>query len=192
MDSVMKKEWLRQDIIQKRNAMTLFDISRSNRDILRNFLSLPEYREAGEFFCYIGTVVDIETMPILLNAWQNGKRVLIPLHEIPSSFQTYQVEGPEDLRSGKFGVLEPKLSCKKVPSPQPDFALIPSVCCDRYCNRLGLGNGLYDKFLAERRLHPIASLCRKILLVDELPCDRWDVPLDIVVTEESVIRRNIS
>lgn len=192
VNQASKKEMLREMAIRKRNAMNLSEISISNRNIIDNLLLLPEYRVARSIFCYIGSVVDIETMPILIHAWKEGKAVIMPQYTSAITFRTCEVDGPEWLHVGRYGVLEPKPGCPKVEDLQVDFALIPSICCDRFGHRIGMGDGIYDRFLIQNQLHPIVSLCRESLLLEEVPADRWDVPLDIVVTEKTFYRRAVN
>jgi 5-formyltetrahydrofolate cyclo-ligase len=70
--------------------------------------------------------------------------------------------------------------------------LLPLVGFDETGNRLGMGGGYYDRtlsYLRQRkhwrrpRLVGIAHECQK---VDALAPSPWDVPLDMIVTEERV------
>jgi 5-formyltetrahydrofolate cyclo-ligase len=70
-----------------------------------------------------------------------------------------------------------------------DLLVVPGVAFDRRGIRLGRGAGCYDRFLPT--IPPPAALVGLAWswqVVDELPADRWDVPVDAVVTEEGVVR----
>ena len=42
-------------------------------------LSSPEYAAAKTIFCYVGTSREIDTMPMILQALAEGKRIGVPL-----------------------------------------------------------------------------------------------------------------
>lgn len=82
--------------------------------------------------------------------------------------------------------------------PQPDFGMeavvpdivfTPLVGFDAALNRLGQGAGHYDR--AFERLQDVVKIglawsCQQ---VDTLPVEPWDVPLDMIVTEQRVFER---
>jgi len=84
----------------------------------------------------------------------------------------------------EIDVVQPTLS-KNQPFPEREFDLIlvPALGFDRENNRLGLGGGWYDRFVAQ---HPQA---KKIgiayawaLVEDGIPVEPWDMKLDLVAT----------
>ena len=66
--------------------------------------------------------------------------------------------------------------------------MIPCLACDRRGFRLGHGGGFYDRYL-ENAQFAMALLCRSDRVLDRLPADAWDVPVNLVVTDQEVIRR---
>jgi 5-formyltetrahydrofolate cyclo-ligase len=87
---------------------------------------------------------------------------------------------------GYKGIMEPDSSVLKLLDPSEiDLAVIPGVAFDYGKNRIGYGAGYYDRFL-----HKLRADCLKVSaafglqLVDAIPADRYDVPVDMVVTEE--------
>lgn len=139
-----------------------------------------------------------ETDPTLLFPllWEQGKRVVIPVCDptrvalIPSLL--YHPE--EDLQPGTWGILEPKPGClRPVPPEEIDFVIIPGVAFDSAGNRLGYGGGYYDRFLPLLRpdTRKIATAFQ-LQVVEALVPDRFDRPVDLVVTEEKIYARSDS
>jgi 5-formyltetrahydrofolate cyclo-ligase len=61
---------------------------------------------------------------------------------------------------------------------------------DRHFNRLGYGAGYYDRFLPKmRRDAAKIGIGFSFQLVDQLPADPFDVPLDGIITDFDQIRR---
>ncbi len=74
-----------------------------------------------------------------------------------------------------------------------DAVLVPLVAFDARCHRLGQGGGFYDRALASLASGPAAAgpatigVAHWFQQVDEIPLEPWDMPLDAVVTDRSVI-----
>ncbi|MEZ5297191.1 MAG: 5-formyltetrahydrofolate cyclo-ligase [Ilumatobacteraceae bacterium] len=72
----------------------------------------------------------------------------------------------------------------------PDVIVVPGLGFTAAGDRLGRGGGWYDRFLADRRSDGVAiGVCFAEQIVDELPVDDHDVPLDLVVTDEGPTTR---
>jgi 5-formyltetrahydrofolate cyclo-ligase len=81
-------------------------------------------------------------------------------------------------------VVQPSLS-KDQPFPGQEFDLIlvPALGFDRDNNRLGLGGGWYDRFVAQQpQAHKVAVAYAWALVEDGIPVEPWDMKLDAVVT----------
>ena len=92
---------------------------------------------------------------------------------------------PDDLiRSPGWGIREPDPTA---PLVKPDAILVPLVAADAHGNRLGYGKGHYDRTLP---LHDavrigVAFDCQ---VIDHVPAEAWDAPLDWLVTPTRTIR----
>ncbi len=71
------------------------------------------------------------------------------------------------------------------PAADPDIVLVPLLAADRYGTRLGQGGGHYDRTLAalraRRRVFAV-GVGWDVQLVERLPRDPWDAPLDALAT----------
>ena len=63
-----------------------------------------------------------------------------------------------------------------------DLAIVPALAADKNCFRLGYGGGFYDRFLAQNKVKTITPAARQ-LLVEKLPVEKFDVPVDFVITD---------
>ena len=66
--------------------------------------------------------------------------------------------------------------------------LVPALCYDRLCRRLGQGGGYYDRYLAGYGGATV-GLCREGLLQEAVPVEAHDRPVDCVLTERETILR---
>ncbi len=88
------------------------------------------------------------------------------------------------LASGAYGIPEPPgepLALERL-----DAVIVPGLAFDRRGGRLGYGGGYYDRTLASLGACRI-GLGFSMQIVDLLPADGHDVPLDAIVTEAGVI-----
>jgi 5-formyltetrahydrofolate cyclo-ligase len=95
---------------------------------------------------------------------------------------------PDDmLVPGPTRILQPDYATEAV---IPDVVFTPLLGFDRALNRLGQGAGHYDRALETLPDALKIGLAWSVQMVDRLPVEPWDIPLDIVVTEISIFERN--
>lgn len=182
-----EKAALRKQTRLKRKQLTPAENAASDQAILERILGLPEYRSAATVFCFVSTPYEIDTLPLLQHALEQGKRLAVPLCVSDGIMEVREIRSLDDLAEGSFGILEPTADCPLVPAEEIDFGVIPCVCCDRQCRRLGKGGGYYDRYLAGRRF-PAAAVCRESLLCEAVPTEPTDIPVDMVVTDQRIYR----
>ena len=96
---------------------------------------------------------------------------------------------PDALQPGYGGISEPAASDPLVAVGAIDLFVVPGLLFDRAGVRLGRGGGHYDRALQHTRAGALrVGYCTAPQLVDELPCDSWDVPMDVIVTDREVLR----
>jgi 5-formyltetrahydrofolate cyclo-ligase len=88
-----------------------------------------------------------------------------------------------NMRSGAFGILEPRHDLPLMDLHSIDLILIPAVACDRRGYRLGYGGGFYDRWLPNSTGTKTGIIFDQFYL-DTLPHDSWDVTLDVIITEK--------
>jgi 5-formyltetrahydrofolate cyclo-ligase len=95
---------------------------------------------------------------------------------------------PDDiLVPGQLKIPQPAPSAETV---VPHVVLTPMVGFDHDLNRIGNGAGYYDRYFARHDIALRIGLAWSAQMVDALPIEPWDVPLHMVVTEQSIIERS--
>ena len=61
------------------------------------------------------------------------------------------------------------------------LVLMPGLAFDREGHRMGYGGGFYDRFLTEEPNHPTIALCYEFQLLEHIPTEEFDVPVDCVL-----------
>ncbi len=94
----------------------------------------------------------------------------------------------EALAPGYRGIPEPPADAGAVPVDQVDAFVVPGLLFDRRGVRLGRGHGHYDRLLSGARSDSLRiGFTFAVRLVDDLPVDKWDVPMHQVVTERGIV-----
>lgn len=98
----------------------------------------------------------------------------------------HELGGPLEVH--RLGFLQPHASARAVSPDEVDIALLPGLAFDLYGNRLGRGAGYYDRLLqATRPEARHVGVVPTSLVVDLLPAESHDMPVEYLATEEGVI-----
>ncbi len=129
-------------------------------------------------------------MSMIHDALRQGKKVFLPFLERGRIYCSPVRNTEEDLEKGKWGIMEPRRSRrKKVRPDRLDLVIVPGIGFDYKGNRLGFGRGCYDRFLQEMPSRiPRIGLAFDLQMVKELPHYPWDKKMDLIITEERIIR----
>src|SRR5512136_261181 len=186
----MEKVELRRQLRNRLLAIPASEHKAKSRQACQNLISTDEFQDASIVMMYLSLPHEVDTSEAILHAWQLGKTIAVPKiswqqrHMIPvqiSSLETGFSTGAGGLRNPVAGV--------PIPFGQIDLVVAPALGFDRHGNRLGRGGSFYDRFFANKEV--IASRCGLAFaeqLVDSIPTTESDEPVDLVVTDEEVIR----
>ena len=159
----------------------------SERVIVASLLSMEAYRNAESVCCFVGTGYEIDTRPLLRDAFSNGKRVSVPRCIGRGVMDMRRIASLDELTPGMMGILEPSADAGIMEASEIDFLIVPCLACDRRGNRLGRGGGYYDRFLS-RYDGASVLICREALLQVSVPMERYDFPIPLVLSERGLYR----
>lgn len=130
---------------------------------------------------------EIDPRPLMQKLAQAGAKLALPRidEDGTMSFRLWYERDP--LEQGAFGLLEPPHSA---PRAQPTLILMPLLAFDKVGNRIGYGKGHYDRALASLRADGRIFACGLGFhgqMMDELPAEPHDQPLDWAVTERGSV-----
>ena len=193
VQTAVEKENLRRYILRLRDRQSISEVEQKSADIVEQVLLLHEYVRARGIACYVSKDSEVNTRTLIRNALDRDKRVLIPVikpGDIDLFFSEIKDLGKE-LAPGTFGILEPKPEfVRPVDLDAVDLIFVPGIVWDREGYRLGWGRGYFDRVLTKLPEHVrSAGLAFNMQLINRVPRDQFDVPVDMVVTESRVIRR---
>jgi 5-formyltetrahydrofolate cyclo-ligase len=137
---------------------------------------LDGYRRANSVMAFVGFNGEPDTDPLFARLSVEGKRLLLPRVEASG---IVAVEGDAPRVNSKFGVSEP--IGPPVELSEIDFVIVPGLAFTVAGDRLGYGQGYYDRFLPTVSA-PSVGVCFTEQLVDEMPLTEHDVQVGTVVS----------
>lgn len=181
---------LRKEMKDRLAAMPAAAAARKSQAACEALQGLEEYRKAEVVMLYAPIPGELDCGELVRSAWREGKTVLLPrLRAGRWEMIAVPWRSPQqDLTVGVYGIREP---ADEDPWPvgRIDFLVVPALAYDRRGNRLGRGKGCYDRFLAQRGLRAVrCGLAFDEQIVEELPVEANDYPVEILVTDRGVMR----
>ena len=187
-DVTAEKKRLRREMIARRDAMPAAQRERLAATMAGHVAALAEYRGARTVLATMSIGSEFSTRHLIDRARADGKAIVLPrVSGPPRRLELYAVEDMRrDLVPGVWDIPEPDPArCRRVEIPAVDFALVPALAVDRDNFRLGYGAGYFDGLLGSHKVRPYCvTALPSTFVVDRLPREPHDVPVDAVLGEE--------
>ena len=175
----MDKAELRQKIRQQKREMTAQQIESAGKRLGELFLSSELYRRAETVYGYLPYNQEVRTVPMLEQAIRDGKRVAVP-KVYGEEMKFIYITDFSQVEKGYTGIPEP-IADEPVADDPHALVLMPGLAFTKTGDRMGYGGGFYDKFLSREPQHPTVALCYGFQIVEKLPTEEHDVPVDLVL-----------
>ncbi len=142
---------------------------------------IDEYTRAHKVFVYLGTNNEPDTEEIVGLALMLEKVVCVPRVR-GENMDSVVISPFTNFKRNKWGILEP-VGCHVI--DDVDVCVLPLVAFDGL-KRAGHGKGYYDRYLATHDCYKIglAFDCQNVV---GLETDKYDIPLDCIVTQSRII-----
>lgn len=173
------KDILRTEIRRRKRDLTEAEILYASLQLAEMLIATPQYQNADTLYLYLPYNQEVRTVPILEHALAAGKRVAVP-KVYGKEMRFIYISSMADVAPGLRGIPEPVLDGPEAEDPYA-LVIMPGLAFDREGNRIGYGGGYYDKFLSREQEHPTVGLCYGFQMVDSIPKEEWDVPVDLVL-----------
>ncbi|MCW8957233.1 MAG: 5-formyltetrahydrofolate cyclo-ligase [Gammaproteobacteria bacterium] len=193
MDNLDRNQ-LRSSIRQQRRQLSPSQQHHHSHSLAEQLCKHPLFRRSRRIACYLAEDGEIDPHIIINKAWQSGKQVFLPvLPPMGQSLFFAPYHPDSELIANRFNILEPAVAHNQwIRARQLSLILLPLVAFDPMGNRLGMGGGYYDRSLQftrhRKQWHSphLIGLAHELQKVKQLPCESWDVPLNLIATEQSI------
>lgn len=181
----MPKQVFRETLLAQRMQLDADERRLLDTAAQRHLVDSELFKSAGCVALYSPVRGEVATELIFSAGRKAGKTICYPRVD-GSRMAFFEVSDLTTLQTGAFGLLEPQPG-ERVSVSGLELMIIPGLAFDRSGHRLGYGKGFYD-----RELHAVGfsgalvGLCYGFQLVDRLPTEPHDVPMDYLSTEQGL------
>ena len=175
----MDKQMLRRQIREQKRAMTEQQIVQASAALAEKFYACEQYAKAKTIYGYLPYNQEVRTVPMLERALADGKRVAVP-KVYGDEMKFIYMDDLSLTEKSDMGIPEPVADGPVGDDPYA-LVLMPGLAFTERGDRMGYGGGFYDKFLSQENTHPTVALCYHFQMVESLPVQDHDIPVDLVL-----------
>jgi 5-formyltetrahydrofolate cyclo-ligase len=187
--SSSSKSEIRKNILYKRNSLSEYEIINNSKIISDRIILTKEYKNSKSIGAYYPTGSEVKTFDIIKHSIERKKEVGLPRVIDSTKIEFFKImeDSFEKIKftKGKYGIFENSTST--INMEKMDLLIIPGIAFDLQGNRLGYGKGYYDRFLSLRKVKYIIALAYETQVINEIPNNENDIPVDIIITEKRII-----
>lgn len=193
--ALLDRQQLRRHMRRQRRLLSLDARAEAHRQFARILDAARLLRPGQRVAVYFAYGHEADLRRVIEVARRRGCLLYLPVitHFRHSRMRFVRFNANSVMRVNRYGIAEPNpRHAEVVPVRRLDLVLLPLVAFDELGWRLGSGAGYYDRSLHHLRegrrwrrpkLIGVAYECQR---VERLQPDRWDVPLDGIVTERGL------
>jgi len=183
----VSKDALRQQVLrsrEQRGAEQRLMVA----DAIASHLLAAAFVQVDRIAAYLSMGTEPGTGPLITALLKRGVEVIVPVgtedHDLdwvvfdpaaPTRRSGIGVPEPEGPRLGREGLLA------------AGFVIVPAIAVDHHGHRLGRGGGYYDRELVGVTA-PVCAIVHANELVETVPHEPHDVPVQMAVTETGLFR----
>jgi len=184
-DLTEQKAEIRAKLRHIRASIPKHDRLTHSKIITQKILELDETKTALHVFIYISYTSEVDTHDLINTLLEQGKKLAVPKIINAETMIATAFTDWEALIPDKLGILTP---ANAIPYPEPiDNVVTPGLGFTPAGYRIGYGRGYYDKWFAKHPVQHKIALAFEAQILDELPINEFDIPVDKIITEDQII-----
>ena len=187
----MDKQQIRKKLLLQRSELEPGFVQEACSLVLKNIQTLGDIFHGKAIALYSEAHNEIGTLNLFTYLKAHAETIVFPRnYNVPHrELKFYAVSDLNELKLGRFGILEPVENLKKeVSLSDIQVYFIPGVAFDVVGNRIGYGSGYYDRalsFIGRKALK--LGLAYDFQIMETIPSQKHDVAMDRIITESRVI-----
>jgi 5-formyltetrahydrofolate cyclo-ligase len=189
-----EKEKLRTRLFDQLKQQARDDRTRRSEAAAERLKNYQPFKDGKVIMFYVATTKEMDTSGLIRDAFERGCVVTVPrVDRDTRTLHAVEIKNlVQDLTPDHYGILEPKKGDQnRIGIEKLDLVLVPGIAFDRQGNRLGRGQGYYDRFLKTLPKYVTRyGMAFEFQLVDAVPHNDSDEQVDYVVTHERLYNRS--
>jgi 5-formyltetrahydrofolate cyclo-ligase len=187
-DPANAKRALRAQVRERRRTRPAAERQADAEALTANLIRLAADHEAGSIAAYLSLPDEPGTRDFLAWAAARDLRILLPVSRADGLLDWADYDGDTET-ADLHGMPTPTTELLgPIAINDVDLVLVPAACVDRSGVRMGWGRGYFDRTLGSmENAPPVYAVIFDDELLDSVPRERHDVPVDGVVTPSGII-----
>lgn len=178
----MEKREIRKRINEMRRMLTELEKVHASEEVFARLEQTAAFLLSDNILMYHSLPDELSTHKFL-NKWNKKKHFYLPrVNGVDLEILPYD---ESRLELGSFHIEEPTGN-DTIDVEEIELIVVPAVAYDKKGNRLGRGKGFYDRLLKSSKATKI-GVGYEFQLVEELPVEEHDVPMDMIITPNTAI-----
>jgi len=184
-----EKRALRAELRERRRTLPPSEKANWNAALTKNLVELTSGLGVKSIAAYLSTPDEPSTREFLNWACDSGVRVLLPISR-PDGLLDWAPYDGKDEDEDLLGMPTPTTELlSPLAINDVDLIIVPAASVDNTGMRMGWGRGYFDKTLGSmERCPPVYAVIFDSELVEAVPTEVHDAPVNGVVTPSGVIR----
>lgn len=141
------------------------------------------YSGADKLLVFIPIGSEVNTLPLISGAFNEGKTVAIPVID-GKEMHFAVINSLDELVPGEYNIPTAPQSAEFIDNFEKSICIVPCLSCDKSLNRIGYGGGFYDRFLAAHTEIKTVCVCFDKCLSDSLPTEEFDIKMNLCITDK--------
>lgn len=157
--------------------------------LFTQLISSDFWKNAKTIGITISQANEWDTKSIIEAAWKEDKTIAVPkCFPGKKKLKFYALQSYDQLEVVYFNLLEPKpIKSAMINKNMIDLLIVPGLLFDKQGFRIGFGGGYFDRFLINFPNKSL-SLVSELQLVNDLPTESFDLPVQHMITEQGLIK----
>ncbi len=180
-----EKTELRRKIRAWRRSLPKDEKQKLDDSIFENVFAHPWLKEADTVLLYCSIPEEPDTQKILDRLLLENIPVALPVCLESGIMKFYLLHDRNKLQTGNYYNIPEPIGRDEPILTEKTVCIVPALAFTPKGERLGQGGGYYDRFLElYPRLRTI-GITYHAMLQESLPCEEHDLPVKVVITDES-------
>ena len=182
-----EKALLRKRIRAERRELSEEVRAASAMAVAERIMGIPSIVGAEYILAYMPMKYELDILPAVERLKAAGVKVAFPLCIENGGLKLFVPADENGFVTGAYGILEPNTeTASEIDASALGAIILPAIGFDRRGRRLGQGGGYYDRLLSKTACFT-AAVGFDCQLVESVPIEACDRPVDIVVTPSELI-----
>ncbi|CDQ39655.1 MULTISPECIES: 5-formyltetrahydrofolate cyclo-ligase [Virgibacillus] len=184
----MNKDQLRAQMIKNLKTIGLDERHDIEAKLHTNLFQTELWKNSNSIGITISQAFEWDTRRIIETAWEQKKRVCVPkCFPQQNALKFFQLYAYDQLEVAYAHLLEPKLAeTEEVNLHTIELLIVPGIIFNRAGYRIGFGGGYYDRLLSAY-FNKTISILHSRQLVDVIPVEPFDLPVETLITESEIV-----